>query len=109
MGQFLIPLRVDRTFVEAGNLLRRVREWAFGEYDIVLPSGIVQVNVTAAIGVAEWDGKESPGELFNRADQLMYADKRAVPAPGARGMRGRRASVPVEKIAAGMVRSGTAR
>lgn len=97
-------LIIDSTLVEAGNLLRRVREWAFGEYEIVNASGSVGVSITAAVGVAEWDGKESARDLFNRADQLMYADKRSTPLPSRKGMRSRRSAPALEQIGAGSIR-----
>ena len=35
--------------------------------------------MTAAVRLAEWDGKETLLDLFNRADQLMYSDKKTTP------------------------------
>ncbi|WP_436531714.1 GGDEF domain-containing protein [Actinoplanes sp. HUAS TT8] len=32
---------------------------------------------TFSAGLARWDGQESPGDLLHRADQLLYASKRA--------------------------------
>ncbi|HTA43210.1 MAG TPA: GGDEF domain-containing protein [Bryobacteraceae bacterium] len=95
-------LIIDSTLVEAGNLLRRVREWAFGEYQIAHGSGTILTIVTAAIGVAEWDGKESARDLFNRADQLMYVDKRSAPVSNfSRSARSRGSAPALEGVGAG--------
>ncbi len=32
-------------------------------------------SVTVSIGVAAWDGQETPDELLNRADQALYTAK----------------------------------
>ena len=60
---------------EAGSAMDRVRRWVFGSYSLALPNKSIKVNVTAATGIAEWNGKETLVELLARADQSMYADK----------------------------------
>lgn len=65
---------------EARNAMDRMRRWAFGSYRLKLPDKTVQVAVTAAAGVVEWNGKETTVELLARADERMYADKRSAPA-----------------------------
>lgn len=68
---------IDSTPEDAANSLDRLRQWAFGEYTISDGDQSIPVMVSAAIGMARWDGSESALELFNRADKLMYADKKA--------------------------------
>ncbi len=69
-------LIIDSPIEEATRSLDRVRAWAFGEYEITNGDEKVRVPVTAATGLAEWDGKENVLDLFNRADRLMYIDKK---------------------------------
>jgi diguanylate cyclase (GGDEF)-like protein len=40
-------------------------------------SSLDDMPVTASAGVAEWDGRESPGDLFARADAALYRAKAA--------------------------------
>ncbi|HTA47302.1 MAG TPA: GGDEF domain-containing protein [Bryobacteraceae bacterium] len=61
---------------EARPAMDRVRRWVFGSYSLTLPDKSIKVNVTAATGVAEWNGKETLVELLARADERMYGDKR---------------------------------
>jgi diguanylate cyclase len=68
---------IDSSLEEATKSLDRVRDWAFGEYEIKSGAESITVRVTAATGIAEWDGTESAEALFNRADQLMYCDKKS--------------------------------
>ncbi|MGD1071645.1 MAG: GGDEF domain-containing protein [Bryobacteraceae bacterium] len=64
---------------EATRSMDRLRDWAFGEYEITNGAATMRIVVTAATGIAEWDGKESLLDLFNRADRLMYSDKKTIP------------------------------
>ncbi len=44
------------------------------ESDITVASG-AQLSITVSIGVATWNGKESPEQLEKRADEVMYQAK----------------------------------
>lgn len=70
---------IDSNLEEAAKSLGRLGEWVFGEYEIRNGAETILVAVTAATGLAEWDGKETALELFSRADQLMYSDKKTTP------------------------------
>ena len=72
---------IDSTPEDAANSLDRLRQWAFGEYTISDGERSFSVNISAAVGMARWDGRESAVELFNRADRLMYAEKNSTIAP----------------------------
>jgi diguanylate cyclase (GGDEF)-like protein len=61
---------------EAQKRGERLRRWVLGDYKISHNSRIVTVNVDSALGIAAWDGAESGLELFTRADEEMYRDKR---------------------------------
>ena len=67
---------VDSSAREAGVMLDHLRQWAFGDYMIASGSDMISAHVDAAVGLGEWDGKESAQDLFNRVDGLMYQDKR---------------------------------
>jgi diguanylate cyclase (GGDEF)-like protein len=70
---------IDSTLEEAARSMSRLRDWVFGEYVIRNGAETFCVSVTAATGLAEWDGVENALDLFNRADQLMYSDKKTIP------------------------------
>jgi diguanylate cyclase (GGDEF)-like protein len=79
---------IDSTLEEATRSLGRLRDWVFGEYEIGNGVETIRVTVTAATGLAEWDGRENALDLFNRADQLMYSDKKTIPISNRpRGLR----------------------
>ncbi len=99
-------LIIDSTIEEAASSLARLRDWVFGEYEIRNGAEAIRVPVTAAVGLAEWDGKENALDLFDRADQLMYSDKKTTPISN-RPEGGFRRSAPgtsVYEVAAGATR-----
>jgi diguanylate cyclase len=55
----------------------RIRKWALGEYKINTGTETVKVQLNAAIGVAQWNGKETGDELLARADSGVYSAKGA--------------------------------
>lgn len=61
---------------DANDCIERVRKWAFGAYKILTPAGLRSVDVTAAVGVASWNGSEATADLVARADAAMYLEKR---------------------------------
>ncbi len=58
---------------QANAAVRKAAEWLFGEYRI--RAG--KVMVTAAVGVAEWNKRETGADLLKRADTNMYQQKHA--------------------------------
>ena len=77
---------------EAGHIGERIRAQLCAR---PLELDTVELEQTVSVGVASWDGSESPGELEARADQAMYAAKRGgrnrvVCAPRKTGYIGRR-------------------
>ncbi len=54
----------------------RVRRWVLGTYKVKAPSGLMKINLDAAMGIAAWDLREDSDQLIARADALMYAEKR---------------------------------
>lgn len=43
---------------------------------LVVQSGNIRLRVTASIGMAVWDGKETADEFYRRADRMLYEAKR---------------------------------
>jgi len=61
---------------DAQNSVDRVRKWAFGTYKVQTSRGTCPVELSASIGLAEWDRSETMEQLLGRADQSMYQEKR---------------------------------
>lgn len=68
---------VGRELEIAERLVERVRQWVFGEYTLPSPRGReeLKVQVSAAVGIAEWIPGETMEDLVKRADVAMYRDK----------------------------------
>ncbi len=78
---------IDSALEDAAHSLDRLRQWVFGEYTINHGEQQVTVSISASIGIAAWNGTETAAELFNRADQLMYMDKKIGYTGGGRRSR----------------------
>jgi two-component system cell cycle response regulator len=62
--------------METETLVRfaeRIRKAIAG---MVIVSGNVRLKITASVGLALWDRKESAETLFRRADQQLYQAKK---------------------------------
>jgi diguanylate cyclase (GGDEF)-like protein len=77
--EFVVVL--DSNTEEAQLSIDRIRKWSFGEYRISDGKETVSVALKAAVGMAEWDGRESEIELLARADALMYSEKKLTSSP----------------------------
>lgn len=55
------------------RLAERIRK---GIAAMPILSGNVRLRITASVGLAVWDGKESAEDLFRRADQQLYQAKK---------------------------------
>jgi diguanylate cyclase len=55
----------------------RLRKWAFGTYKVKTIKGVCAVPLTASVGIAPWNMQEGMAQLLGRADESMYAEKRA--------------------------------
>jgi diguanylate cyclase (GGDEF)-like protein len=84
---------VDAGFEEAQIRLDRIRKFASGDYTISNGTDLVQVTMTASIGIAEWDGKETAVELLARADKCMYSEKKLKDVHAEDALTGRARSV----------------
>jgi diguanylate cyclase (GGDEF)-like protein len=60
---------------EAEARAGRIRQWALGEYTLDAGGRKVKTNVSAGIGVVEWDKGEAGRQLLDRADQKLYQAK----------------------------------
>jgi diguanylate cyclase len=71
--EFVVVLDCD--IAAAESMLSRIRQWVFGAYTLQsVPDG-VKVDVTAALGLAEWSPGMELQQLLEVADRNMYHDK----------------------------------
>jgi diguanylate cyclase (GGDEF)-like protein len=61
----------------ARTCVDRLRQWAFGTYKVKTTKGVCAVPLTASVGIAPWNLQEGMAQLLGRADESMYAEKRA--------------------------------
>ena len=71
-GEELVLIMPAATKAQAMILAERIRAHAADEPIAIGEASVVQ---TVSIGIATWDGKETPDALLVRADQAMYAAK----------------------------------
>jgi diguanylate cyclase (GGDEF)-like protein len=71
---------VDGDLSVANARLERIRRWVNGSYAVKGTLEAPKVNVTAAVGAAQWNPGESMRDVLGRADAAMYADKPPAPA-----------------------------
>jgi two-component system cell cycle response regulator len=71
-GEEFVLLMPSTATAQAKVIAERVRAHAAGEPVTV---GAARVTQTVSIGVATWDGRESPDALQARADEAMYTAK----------------------------------
>ena len=72
--EFLVVADLD--LKGANNLREHLTRWALGEYRIQTANGPIKLDLTAALGVAQWNGTESIAGLIGRSDALMYEQKK---------------------------------
>ena len=88
-GDEFIILMPGSTLADAQGRAARIESASFGEFILEHGGRRVRVDVSAAIGVAEYTPGETAEEFFNRADQILYRRK----ADLARQVRPARAGV----------------
>ena len=72
--EFIVVL--DGNLAEAQARVQRIQEWVLGSYTIPKVSEESKIDMTAAVGLAEWQPGETFKEVVARADALMYQDKK---------------------------------
>jgi diguanylate cyclase (GGDEF)-like protein len=74
--EFVLILDCDLRSAKAQ--LERVQKWVFGEYPVQSGNGKgeVKINVSAAIGMTQWQAGETMQHLIESADAAMYSDKK---------------------------------
>lgn len=80
--EFIVVVPGDQD--TARTCVDRLRKWAFGTYKVKTTQGVCAVPLTASVGIALWDMQEAMVQLLGRADELMYAEKRAARERGAK-------------------------
>ena len=71
--EFVIVL--DGSLAEAQSHIERMQKWVFGNYTLRLGDKEPKVEMTAAVGVAEYQCGEEIKGVLSRADTLMYKYK----------------------------------
>ncbi len=61
---------------EAQRRIEGMRKWVFGDYTVEAGGAARKVRLFGAVGLAEWDLKETLASVIHRADAAMYAEKR---------------------------------
>jgi diguanylate cyclase (GGDEF)-like protein len=74
--EFIVVLRRD--VAGANPQIERIRHWVFGNYTVETGAGkpTLKVDVTAAVGLAQWTSGMTMKQLIEQADAAMYRDKR---------------------------------
>jgi len=62
---------------QAESLMRRIRDWVFGEYTVRTGPEAFKVRVSASIGLAVWGLGEDIAATVGRADAAMFLEKKA--------------------------------
>lgn len=75
-GDEFALLVYDCENVDAGVLARRISESTFGEFFIDCGGVATRVNIRASYGIASYRTGDTAGDLLERADQTLYAQKR---------------------------------
>ncbi len=71
--EFIVVL--DGNVTEAHSHVERMQKWVFGGYTLQLGPDLPKVDMSAALGLVEWDPGESMKEVLARADALLYKQK----------------------------------
>jgi diguanylate cyclase (GGDEF)-like protein len=66
---------LDCQLKQAESQIGRIRQWVFGDYEIIVSGVARKVAVSAAVGVAAANAKEPFMKVIERADASMYRDK----------------------------------
>ena len=78
--EFVAIITASRSDAEA--CVNRIRKWVLGDYKVKAGEREVKIPVQAAIGLAQWNGRESATELMARADAASYVAKTAAKTLG---------------------------
>ena len=81
--EFILVLDCD--LLTADSQLERLRKWVFGEYTIPMGAdkGDAKINVTASLGLAQWQPGQTFQQIIEHADASMYKEKKRAKGQGA--------------------------
>jgi diguanylate cyclase (GGDEF)-like protein len=77
--EFIVIL--DGNITEAQTHVERMQKWVFGSYTLHVGTEGPKVEMTAAIGLVEWQSGESIKQILARADAVMYKQKAEMHKP----------------------------
>ncbi len=85
--EFIVIL--DGSIHEAQSHVERMQKWVYGSYTLHLGAEGPKVEMTASLGLVEWQAGETLKQVLARADALMYKQKAEMhkqpdPKPSAR-------------------------
>jgi diguanylate cyclase len=72
--EFIVVL--DGSLADAQARVQRIQEWVLGSYTVQNLSEDSKIDMSAAVGLAEWQPGETLKEVVARADALMYQEKK---------------------------------
>jgi diguanylate cyclase (GGDEF)-like protein len=72
--EFIVVL--DGTLADARARVQRIQEWVLGSYTVQNLPEESKIDMSAAVGLAEWQPGETFKEVVARADALMYQEKK---------------------------------
>jgi len=72
--EFVVIL--DGSLADAQARVQRIQEWVLGSYTVQNLPAESKIDMSAAVGLAEWQPGETFKEVVARADALMYQEKK---------------------------------
>lgn len=78
-GDEFVVIMMWCDLTEAAVVIDRIKRQVFGTYRLQTRTNLmpVEVHMDAAVGVAQWEQGDTPQQLIQKADALMYAQKRS--------------------------------
>jgi diguanylate cyclase (GGDEF)-like protein len=96
-GDEFVVILQNTSLADAEKRAEQIQRQVFGDFSLSVGSKVVQVHASAGVGQAEYRPGETFAEFFERADQLLLAQKRH-----GRSRRGERMSISSELVRDGM-------
>jgi two-component system cell cycle response regulator len=66
---------IDGNVAETASHVERMQKWVFGGYTLQMRPDAPKIEMTAALGLVEWQAGETIKEVLARADTAMYQHK----------------------------------
>lgn len=66
---------IDGNLMDTQSHVERMQKWVFGGYSLQMRAGTPKIEMSAALGLVEWQAGETIKEVLARADAVMYQHK----------------------------------